>query len=140
MKRPASTSGVAAAPTGDFRQDLGRQGEHLACNHLKSQGYKIFATNVRTPFGEIDLIMVRDHETHFIEVKTTATPDEDPLDHITPYQQKRFFRAVQYVLQRERALRGTVPHCSVVGVDLNGATPTIEWVPDAMECEDDILL
>lgn len=140
MKPKAHTPDAAAEPAGDFRRHLGRQGEDLACNHLKSQGYKIFATNVRTPFGEIDLIAVRGNEAHFIEVKTTVTPDEDPLDHITPYQQKRFFRAVQYVLQREAVLRRAEPHCSVVGVDFGGAAPTIEWVPDAMECEDGILL
>ena len=38
------------------RQALGRWGEALAGDYLLEKGYTIIARNVRTPYGEIDLI------------------------------------------------------------------------------------
>jgi Holliday junction resolvase-like predicted endonuclease len=38
------------------RKELGKKGEALARQYLKSQGYKIKEQNFRTSLGEIDLI------------------------------------------------------------------------------------
>ena len=55
----------------DRRQRLGRWGEALACQYLAGQGYTIVAQNVRTKYGEIDIIACQPDETLvFVEVKT----------------------------------------------------------------------
>jgi len=55
-------------------QRLGRWGESLAATYLVEHGYTILERNMRTSYGEIDLI-ARDGETIvFIEVKTGKTP------------------------------------------------------------------
>jgi putative endonuclease len=57
---------------------LGSLGEDLACRFLKSKGYRILATNFRTPFGELDVIAKKDGCTIFAEVKTRASSSLGP--------------------------------------------------------------
>ncbi len=52
------------------KQDLGMRGEMLAAAYLQSQGWQVLAHNVRTPYGEIDLVAEQDGLTIFVEVKT----------------------------------------------------------------------
>lgn len=51
---------------------LGRWGERLAEQAALTRGYDILSKNVRTPFGEIDLIAQAGEELVFIEVKTRS--------------------------------------------------------------------
>ena len=52
------------------RRILGLAGEHLAERALADRGFRIVARNVRTRFGEIDLICRDARGYAFIEVKT----------------------------------------------------------------------
>ena len=52
------------------RRVLGLAGEHLAERELIRRGYEVVARNVRTRFGEIDLICRDGHGFLFVEVKT----------------------------------------------------------------------
>ena len=54
----------------DPRRILGLAGEHLAERELARQGLRVVARNVRTRFGEIDLICRDARGYAFIEVKT----------------------------------------------------------------------
>ena len=57
-------------PTPDYRRTLGRKGEDIAAAHLAGLGYEIVARNVRTRYGELDIV-ARDGETLvFVEVRT----------------------------------------------------------------------
>ncbi len=47
----------------------GRRAETIAAIFLRLKGYRILATRVRTPVGEIDLIAQRGNTVAFIEVK-----------------------------------------------------------------------
>ena len=49
-------------------QRIGKWGEQAAADYLKEHGYEIVAGNVRTPYGEIDLIAKKDDFFIFIEV------------------------------------------------------------------------
>lgn len=52
------------------RKLLGRKGEEMASRFLEEKGYKVIGRNIRTRFGEIDIV-AKDKETiAFIEVKT----------------------------------------------------------------------
>lgn len=48
---------------------LGKMAEMQACNYLRRQNYKLIASNYRSKFGEIDLIMSKGKYLCFIEVK-----------------------------------------------------------------------
>jgi putative endonuclease len=52
------------------RRILGLAGEHVAERELVRRGYEVVARNVRTRFGEIDLICRDRREYVFVEVKT----------------------------------------------------------------------
>lgn len=54
----------------DPRRVLGLAGEHLAERELAREGLRVVARNVRTRFGEIDLICRDARGYAFIEVKT----------------------------------------------------------------------
>jgi putative endonuclease len=68
------------------RRGLGDLGERLAVHHLLANGYRIRARNVRTRFGEIDIVAEKDQLLAFVEVKTrrgdfmgTATESIPPV-------------------------------------------------------------
>jgi len=52
------------------RLTLGRQGEEAAARYLQNQGMKIVERNLRTPVGEIDLVVKSKGILAFVEVKT----------------------------------------------------------------------
>lgn len=89
------------------RQELGRWGEAHAADYLNQRGYTIIARNVRTPYGEIDLIVqqldkITEDETItvFVEVKTrTSKTYGYPEEAITPRKQLNLISAAQHYLQ-----------------------------------------
>ncbi len=52
------------------RQNLGKWGETQAADYLARQGFTLVERNVRTPYGEIDLVVEKDSLVVFVEVKT----------------------------------------------------------------------
>lgn len=50
----------------------GRLGEQLAARHLEDQGYRCVARNLRTRFGEIDVLLRRRRLYVAVEVKTRS--------------------------------------------------------------------
>ena len=54
----------------DSRRVLGLAGEHLAERELARHGLRVVARNVRTRFGEIDLVCRDARGYAFVEVKT----------------------------------------------------------------------
>ena len=63
------------------QKNLGKIGEELALNYLKSHGFIILEKNFRSKFGEIDLIAEKNHCLYFIEVKTRSN-----LNYGFPYE------------------------------------------------------
>lgn len=57
---------------------VGAWGERAAANYLAEHGYEIAARNVRTPYGEIDLIARKDGITIFVEVKARTSVSLGP--------------------------------------------------------------
>lgn len=57
----------------------GRAGETAAAWWLRLKGWRILDRRVRTPVGEVDLVVRRGTLVAFVEVKTRATAPE--LDH-----------------------------------------------------------
>lgn len=53
------------------RQRIGKWGESVAAYYLESCGYQVIARNVRTAYGEVDLVARQQTgEMVFVEVKT----------------------------------------------------------------------
>lgn len=56
-----------------FNCSIGKYGEDLACNYLKSKNYKILDRNYRNRFGELDIICLHSNIIIFLEVKSRYT-------------------------------------------------------------------
>lgn len=54
----------------DPRHTIGRHGERHALDHLRRLGYELVASNHRTRFGELDLVMRDGDALVFVEVKS----------------------------------------------------------------------
>ena len=77
----------------------GRRAETLAVWWLRLRGYRILARRVRTPVGEIDLIVRRGRTLVFVEVK--ARPDTaSAMGAITEAGKRRISRASNLLLAR----------------------------------------
>jgi putative endonuclease len=82
-------------------QKVGKWGEQAATDFLVSKGYEIIARNVRTPYGEIDLIAKKDDTTIFVEVKTRATKSFGPPEiAVTPRKQQHMFDCAEHYAQQ----------------------------------------
>ena|SRR3989344_6011904 len=64
---------------------LGNQGETHAIKLLIKNGYKIVERNFRKPWGEIDIVAIKDGVLIFVEVKTRkSTKYGMPEEAVTP--------------------------------------------------------
>ena len=59
-------------------QRVGKWGEDAAADYLATRGYDLVGRNIRTPYGEIDLVVQKDGQTVFVEVKARTTTGLGP--------------------------------------------------------------
>jgi len=84
-------------------QRIGKWGEDMAAEHLTQLGYEIIIRNVRTPYGEIDIVIRQGDITIFVEVKTrTSNKMGLPEESITPRKREHMLAAADhYAMQNE---------------------------------------
>ena len=88
---------------GSPRQSLGAAGEAAAAQALRKAGYQILEANVRTPFGEIDLLARHGAVLCFVEVKTRSSDAfGHPAEAVTPAKQAHLRKAAALILQRRK--------------------------------------
>jgi len=86
-------------------QTLGRWGETRAAQYLQARGYRILGRNLRTPYGEIDILAQQDLQLVFVEVKTRHTRTYGPPEvAITPRKQAHIVAAAEHYLQEHPEL------------------------------------
>lgn len=80
------------------RQAVGKQGEEAAAAWLAKRGHIIVARNVRTPYGEIDIIAELEGVTIFVEVKTLTSSSAGfaPEVKINPAKQRHMIASAEY--------------------------------------------
>lgn len=112
----------------DPRHALGRRGEDAAAEFLRRGGMDVLARNVRTAFGEIDLVAMDGGVVVFVEVKTRR--GAGALEAVDARKQKRLSRLALVFLARagwlDRAAR-----FDVVAVGADGACT---HVANAFDC------
>ena len=98
-------------------QALGRWGEEQAARFLTERGYSILERNVRTPYGEIDLIARQaDGMLIFVEVKARASElYGQPEVSVTPKKKQHLLAAIQTYLQTHPEL-GENCRCDVIAI------------------------
>lgn len=88
----------------------GRRAESRAALWLRLKGYRILAQRVRTPVGEIDLVVRRGRTLAFVEVKARSNLTQ-AAEAIDTRNRQRIFRAANMLLAR------FAEHCEVVRFD-----------------------
>jgi putative endonuclease len=82
------------------RKDLGDWGETYAANYLEGLGYEVLNRNVRTPYGEIDIVAKEKNQLVFIEVKTRSSKKYgNPEDSITETKILHLIESAESYLQ-----------------------------------------
>lgn len=110
--------------------NIGNQGENLACEYLKKQGYKILERNYRIRGGEIDIVARDGQYLVFVEVKTRYSHEYGlPIESITPWKIKHLLKTAKFYLQKI-GWEGEPYRLDFVGIDFaqNQENPEIELI------------
>ena len=82
-------------------QDLASIGEELSAKYLERQGYLLLCRNFRCRQGEIDLIVEKDQQLIFVEVKTRSYHSiTSAVENIHYRKQQRISRTAQTYLNQ----------------------------------------
>jgi len=120
---------------------LGPAGESLAASFLARRGLRLLGRNVRTPFGELDLVLVEgDGDGGALvvcEVKTRrGLGFGAPAESVTAAKRARLARAAVH-FARERGLASRPIRFDVVSVLARaGRPPAVEHVEGAFSVDD----
>lgn len=100
---------------------IGRWGEKAAAQYLADQGYKLIGSNIRTPYGEIDLIVRREDMTVFVEVKTrTSASFGLPEEAVSARKMEHMLNAAHYY-----ASGNGIDHWQIDVISVEGRPGTI---------------
>lgn len=115
--------------------NIGNQGESLACEYLKKQGYKILERNYRIRGGEIDIVARDKDYLVFVEVKTRSSHEFGlPVDAMTPWKIKFLLKTAQFYLLKINW--GSKPYrLDFISIDFanNPEKPEIELIKNITE-------
>jgi len=112
-----------------YRQQIGAWGESVAANLISAAGYTLIAQNVRTPYGEIDLIAQQGQTMVFFEVKTRSTDDfGNPEEAVDARKVEHLIGAALYFIQQQPNFVGDwrIDLIAIRG-RLGQKDPEIEW-------------
>jgi putative endonuclease len=115
----------------------GQAGERAAAEWLEARGYQVLARNVRTRFGEIDLVARSGGLVVFVEVKTrTGQGFGHPSEAVVARKQHRLAQLAARFLQAHGLDRCPVRFDAVaVLLGPSGRVLAIEHTPDAFRVE-----
>ncbi len=89
--------------------------EDLAEDYLRNRGYKILGRNIRTPYGEIDILAEYEGKKVVVEVKGGNVIN--PIENFTQRKFIRVLRSALYILESEEfridlivVFRGKISH------------------------------
>lgn len=119
---------------GTHKQRIGKWGEDTAVQFLLKKGLRLIARNVRTPYGEIDLVMMDESGLVFVEVKTrTNNSFGFPEEAITFRKREHLIQSAGAYLQAHAELPDTwrIDVIAIRGKP-SQLDPEIEWFQNAV--------
>jgi len=115
----------------DYRQKIGKWGEEVAVEYLKSRGFRVIARNVRTPYGEIDIVAENEGFTSFVEVKTRTTSSMGPPEiSVTPRKQEHMLASAEHYAQEYEIDNWQIDVIAIEGKP--GSQPNIIYFENAI--------
>lgn len=117
----------------DGRAEVGRRGEALAAELLRTKGLTIVERNFRCRAGEIDLVAFDGPTLVFVEVRSRRGDCAGtPLESVDPRKQARVTRVARHFLAARGLLDRDV-RFDVVGIRFDREPPAIEHLPAAFD-------
>ena len=105
---------------------MGKTGENLAENFLKSLDYEIISSNYQTKIGEIDIVAKERSEIVFVEVKTrTSLKYGFPQESITKSKLNRL-RKLAFLYLAENKIKNTSFRIDVISIQLEKTGKVLE--------------
>jgi putative endonuclease len=115
----------------NHHQRIGKWGEETAVTYLTERGYEILARNVRTPYGEIDIVAKQGDALIFVEVKTrTSSTMGLPEESITPRKRQHMISTAEHY-----AAEYEIDHWQIDVISIEGKPnlqPTITYFENAI--------
>ncbi|MFO7602233.1 MAG: YraN family protein [Gammaproteobacteria bacterium] len=109
----------------------GLDAETRAHDYLQQQGLKPLARNVRSPRGEIDLIMEDDDTIVFVEVRLRNRYDfGSGAESVTRQKQQKLIATAAYFLQQNKRLAKRPARFDVISVQ---GQEHLDWIKNAFE-------
>jgi putative endonuclease len=118
----------------DNRRQLGQQGEDLARAHLEKAGYIVRDTNYRCPWGEVDIVVEKNEEVVFVEVRTRRSKRfGSPEESVTALKRKHLVStAYHYIEAHDLPLPWRIDLIAI-DVDAQGIVERIEQLENIVE-------
>jgi len=113
-------------------KELGKRGEQLAAKYLAKSGFKIIERNYRCRLGEVDLILSKNDQLIFVEVKTRSSIKYgQPAEAVNSKKKANYFRLATHYVSFKR-LNDINLRFDVIEImyDADG-TYKINHIPDA---------
>ena len=118
----------------NYRRDLGKKGEDIACALLESMGHTVLERNWRSGHLEIDVISLGADGIHFVEVKARCRSIQaPPQENVGRAKQGRIVRAAGRYLKSGTGKPYGCLECmfDVVAITFEGNEAKTEWFPQA---------
>lgn len=107
------------------RSKLGTQGEAIAAAHLESHGMRIVDRNIRSRYGEVDLVAQDGDTLVFVEVKARRNGAFGiPEESVTERKRERLAKTAQIYLQ-QRKIEQSAWRIDVVAITLQRDGPAL---------------
>lgn len=116
-----------------YKKEVGDWGEAVAADWLTEHSYEIIARNVRTPYGEIDIVALQGDVTLFIEVKTrTSDAMGLPEISVTPRKQQHMLAAAEHYAAEHGIDHWQIDVIAIEGRPGAGAKPLVTHFENAI--------
>lgn len=112
-------------------QHIGQWGEETAVQYLTNKGCEILGRNLRTPYGEIDIVVRYKGQTIFVEVKTrTSNKMGLPEESITPRKRQHMLAAAEHYAAEHNLDHWQIDVIAIEGKP--GTQPNITYFENAL--------
>lgn len=118
------------------RKKFGDSAERVAALHLEQNGYRLLARNVRTRYGEIDLIAEDADGIAFVEVKARRTRSHGaPEEALTPRKQLKLVQLADAFIAEHEMFADKSWRIDVVAIELDkaGKLIRVETIKNAVQ-------
>src|SRR5687767_11096102 len=113
-------------------KQIGAWGEQVAADWLLEHGYQIVARNIRTPYGEIDIIAKQADVTVFVEVKTLiSSKNFFPEHNITPRKREHMLACAEHYASENEIDHWQIDVIAIEGKP--GLQPLITYFENAIQ-------